>query len=76
MATRSDLQAERSRALEVISQLIGRIGEEYMVLLPEAMPFLAELLEDPELEMQNRTRELLKRLEEISGESLDDYLKV
>lgn len=76
MATRSDLSLERFRALEVISQLIERLNEEYVILLPEAMPFLAELLEDPELTIQNKTRQLLRKLEEITGESLDEYLRI
>ncbi len=76
MATRSDLSLERSRALEVVTQLVERLNEEYVVLLPEAMPFLAELLEDPELTIQNKTRQLLRKLEEITGESLDEYLKL
>ena len=76
MATRSDKSLERSRALEVITQLVERLNEEYVILLPEAMPFLAELLEDPELVIQNKTRQLLRKLEEITGESLDEYLKI
>ena len=67
---------ERRRALEVILQPVGRLGEEYVMLLPEAMPFLVELLEDPELHIQNSTRELLLKPEEITGENIDEYLKV
>ena len=62
--------------MEVVTQLVERLNEEYVVLLPEAMPFLAELLEDPELTIQNKTRQLLRKLEEITGESLDEYLKL
>lgn len=76
MSTRSDEPIERRRALEVIFQLVGRLGEEYVLLLPEAMPFLAELLEDPELHIQNGTRALLRNLEETTGENLGDYLKM
>lgn len=76
MATRSDRQIQRARALEVICQLVDRLNEEYVVLLPEAMPFMAELLEDPELSLQNKTRKLLRQLEEMTGESLDEYLKI
>jgi len=76
MSTRSDDPVERRRALEVVLQLVGRLGEEYVMLLPEAMPFLAELLEDPELHIQNGTRELLRKLEEITGENFDEYLKM
>ena len=76
MCTRSDDAVERRRALEIVLQLVGRLGEEYVMLLPEAMPFLAELLEDPELHIQNGTRELLLKLERITGENLDEYLKM
>ena len=76
MATRSKSAEERRRALAVIVQMADRLGEEYMVLLPEAMPFLAELLEDPEYIIQNDTRAFLKKLEELTGESLDEYLRL
>ena len=75
MATRSESHVERRRALEVVKKLVDRLGEEYVMLLPEAMPFLAEVLEDPELHIQNETRALLRSLEELTGESLEEYLK-
>lgn len=76
LASRSDAPKERRRALEVVAQLVERLGEEYVVLVPEAMPFLSELLEDPELHIQNETRRLLQKLEQLTGENLDEYLKV
>ena len=33
-------------------QLVGRLSEEYLALLPETLPFLAELLEDAELAVE------------------------
>lgn len=75
MTTRDDDSRIRKRALEVVNGLVQNLGEEYIVLLPEAMPFLAELLEDPELDIQNATKILLKKLEDVSGENLDEYLK-
>lgn len=75
MASRSENAKERRRSLEVVVRLVDRLGEEYVILLPEAMPFLAELLEDPELHIQNETRKLLHKLEELTGENLEEYLK-
>ena len=43
----------RRRALQVAVVLVERLGKEYTVLLPKAMLFLAELPEDPELEVPN-----------------------
>lgn len=40
----------------------------------QALPFLAELLEDPEPGVAARARSLCRRLEALSGESLDPYL--
>lgn len=74
-STRDDDSRVRRRGLAVIDKMLEGLGEEYIILLPEAMPFLAELLEDPELNIQNATKILLKRLEDVSGESLDDYLR-
>ncbi|KAK9810295.1 hypothetical protein WJX72_008160 [[Myrmecia] bisecta] len=75
MATRSANASERQRALAVVAGLVGRVREDYLVLLPEALPFLAELLEDPELAIAAATQRLIKTLEELSGESLEQYLK-
>lgn len=75
MTTRDDDARVRRRALQVLVDLVGKLGEEYVVFLPEAMPFLAELLEDPELSIQNSAKHLLKTLETVSGESLDEFLR-
>jgi hypothetical protein len=41
----------------------------------QTLPFLAELLEDPEPAVEARAQDLQKLLEEVSGEKLDDYLR-
>lgn len=75
MQTRSPSARTRLAALEAAAQLVSRLREEYLVLLPEALPFLAELLEDPELAVEARAKELLRQLEALSGESLEQYLQ-
>lgn len=103
------------------TQLVGRLSEEYLALLPETLPFLAELLEDAELAVevswlwlwrpqlvgrdpigalaglwwrwvlhaacadsscplrcpleQARAQQLVRSLEALSGESLEQYLR-
>ena len=76
MATRSSSIEERLRAVAAVDGLVGRMREEYLLLLPEAIPFLAELLEDPEHRVAVATQRLIKTLEELSGESLGQYLQV
>ncbi|GIL74166.1 hypothetical protein Vretimale_4805 [Volvox reticuliferus] len=76
MLTRNSLPRVRALALEAVAQLVDRLREEYLVLLPEALPFLSELLEDTDAAVAARVREVVALLEEISGEKLDEYLKV
>ncbi len=41
----------------------------------QTLPFLSELLEDPEVSVESRAQQVLASLEEIGGEKLDQYLK-
>ena len=75
MVTRSEAPQERTRALAVTAGLVERLREDYLGLVPEALPFLAELLEDPEPQVVAATQILIARLEELSGEDLSQYLK-
>ncbi|PNH06163.1 hypothetical protein TSOC_007476 [Tetrabaena socialis] len=76
MLTRSGSPRTRALALEVAAQLVERLREEYLVLLPETLPFMSELLEDGDAGVAERVRQVVKQLEEISGEKLDEYLTV
>lgn len=51
------------------------MGEEYLLLLPECLPFLSELLEDDASDVTSQTGELIRYIEELSGEKLDAYLQ-
>ena len=46
-----------------------------MVLLPECLPFLSELMEDASPEVVELTAETIRFIEELSGEKLDEYLQ-
>jgi len=50
-----------------------QIGEEFLLLLPECLPFLSELLEDESGEVSDSTAACIRFIEEMSGESLDSY---
>lgn len=45
MRTREDSPHVRMAALQVIGEFYSRLGEEFLILLPETIPFLAELME-------------------------------
>jgi U3 small nucleolar RNA-associated protein 10 len=73
--TRREEATCRLAAVEVIHNLVGRLREEYLTLLPESLPFLSELLEDSSPAVLARTQELTKVLEELSEEDLQEYLR-
>ena len=62
----------RTRVLSImtIEQIVDKLQEEYLQLLPEAIPFLGELCEDMEPEIENLSRALTKKLSKLSGEDL------
>lgn len=54
---------------------VVQIGEEYLVMLPECLPFLSELMEDSDRDVVAAVNETIRYIEEISGEKLDEYLQ-
>ncbi|KAL5979877.1 hypothetical protein ACLOJK_038989 [Asimina triloba] len=74
MQTRSDKIRPRMLGLRIVRYLVEHLKEEYLVFLPETIPFLAELLEDAELPVKTLAQETLKEMEILSGENLREYL--
>lgn len=64
----------RKAGISCLLSIIETIGEEYMVLLPECLPVLSELLEDEE-EIAGMAKECVRQGEELLGESLEDSLR-
>jgi len=73
MQTRSEMVRSRLLGLRVVKYLVENLKEEYLVLLAETIPFLAELLEDVELAVKTLAQDILKELEAMSGENLRQY---
>jgi len=66
----------RKSGVKALLLIIQSLGEEYMVLLPEYLPILSELLEDDEdEEIIFLAKECIRHSEEFLGESLEDSLK-
>ena len=75
MATRHPRGAVRLASLHTLHQLFVEVGEEFLVLLPECLPFLSELLEDESSDVADLTSKVVRYIEELSGEKLDQYLQ-
>lgn len=66
----------RKSGVKALLSIIQSLGEEYMVLLPECLPVLSELLEDDEdEEIVVLAKECIRQGEALLGESLEDSLR-
>ncbi|KAG0325600.1 HEAT repeat-containing protein 1 [Dissophora globulifera] len=65
----------RLSALRVVQEFYKRLGEEFLILLPETIPFLAELMEDDDHEVEALTQQVIADIEVYLGGSLQKYFR-
>ncbi|MCJ1284859.1 snoRNA-binding rRNA-processing protein utp10 [Xylographa opegraphella] len=71
---RSDNAAVRLAAVQCEMSLTGKLGEEWLSLLPEMLPFISELQEDDDERVEREVGTWILQIEGILGESLDSML--
>eukprot|EP00611_Tribonema_gayanum_P008177 TRINITY_DN1763_c0_g2_i1.p1 TRINITY_DN1763_c0_g2~~TRINITY_DN1763_c0_g2_i1.p1 ORF type:complete len:549 (-),score=286.24 TRINITY_DN1763_c0_g2_i1:90-1736(-) len=71
---RSSAAVVRVAALAVIERCFRVVGEEFLGLLPECLPFFSEAMEDASPEVEGAARRLVKYIEDVLGESVESYL--
>lgn len=64
----------RLAAVKCEQALTERLGEEWLALLPEMLPYISELMEDDDEAVEQEVRKWVLQIEEILGEKLDDML--
>ncbi|KAL8051037.1 hypothetical protein ABFS82_06G118900 [Erythranthe guttata] len=74
MQTRSEKIRARVLGLRIVKYLVEKLKEEYLVLLPETIRFLDEVLEDSELPVKSLAQDIVREIETMSGESIRQYL--
>lgn len=72
--TRSLIPAVRYAGIYLVSKLYGTVGLPILTLLPETMSYVSELMEDEDLEVEKMVRLFIKQIEEMTGESIQNYL--
>lgn len=75
MCSRSARPHTRLLSVRVTASLVDRLQEEYLVLLPETIPFVSELLEDTDEAVEAATRDLLAKLTDVSGEDVKSLMQ-
>uniref|UniRef100_A0A0A1XM81 HEAT repeat-containing protein 1 n=1 Tax=Zeugodacus cucurbitae TaxID=28588 RepID=A0A0A1XM81_ZEUCU len=74
MKTRTNVPEVRILSFNCCLEIVRKLGEDFTPLLPETVPFVAELLEDENQRVEKNTRKAVQELENILGESLQSYL--
>ncbi|POM77358.1 Protein Kinase subdomain containing hypothetical protein [Phytophthora palmivora] len=74
MKSSSEKSLQHFYMLVTVEKCYQVIGDEFLAMLPESIPFLAELMEDTNDEVEKTCHRVIKQIEDISGESLDQYL--
>jgi U3 small nucleolar RNA-associated protein 10 len=75
LKARNDHAVVRRATIGVLRRFFSRLRESWLFLLPETIPFVAELMEDNDLLVERDIQLAIKDIETLSGESLEHYLK-
>jgi hypothetical protein len=76
MKTRSEHPWKvRHASLLLVEHMFSKLGERYLVVLNDTLPFLSESLEDEHPLVEAAAKEIVKKIETLTGETLQDYLK-
>ncbi|XP_055547032.1 HEAT repeat-containing protein 1 homolog [Wyeomyia smithii] len=74
LKTRNNDPEIRLFALDACTAIALKIGENFAPLLPESIPFLAELLEDENETVERAVQKTIREIEKVTGEELHKYL--
>ena len=72
---RHDDALVRLSAVKCEQSLTDRLGEDWLALLPEMLPFISELQEDDDEDVERETTSWIRQIEGILGESLEGMLQ-
>jgi U3 small nucleolar RNA-associated protein 10 len=72
---RSEDSHTRLATVKCEQSLTKRLGEEWLSLLPEMLPFISELREDDDEMVERETQRWITMVEEILGEDLEGMLQ-
>lgn len=75
MQTRNSSPIMRLGAFKIVENLFNKMGERYLVLLNDTLPFLSEGMEDESPDVELTTRSIVQRIEQMTGDSIHEYLK-
>ncbi|KAI1842646.1 hypothetical protein JX266_011108 [Neoarthrinium moseri] len=72
---RSEHAGVRLAAVRAEQRLTDRLGEDWLAMLPEMLPYISELQEDDDEDVERETQRWIVGIEGILGENLDAMLQ-
>ncbi|ROW12766.1 hypothetical protein VMCG_00274 [Cytospora schulzeri] len=72
---RSENAAVRLAVVKCEQALVDKVGEEWLSMLPEMLPFISELQDDDDEIVDRETHRWIVKIEGVLGESLDSMLQ-
>lgn len=72
---RSETAAVRLAVVKCEQALVDKVGEEWLAMLPEMLPYISELQDDDDEIVDRETHRWIVKIEGVLGESLDSMLQ-
>ncbi|CAN8096645.1 unnamed protein product [Discula destructiva] len=72
---RSETAAVRLAVVKCQQALVDKVGEEWLAMLPEMLPYISELQDDDDEVVDRETHRWIVKIEGVLGESLDSMLQ-
>lgn len=75
LKSRSENISVRLAVINIITEMLEHFKERYIVLINDLLPFLNEMLDDLDPEIEKNCKNIVVQLEKISGENIREYIK-
>lgn len=73
LKARHRLPEVRLMCIDATLAVAERLGENFLPLLPDSIPFLAELMEDEQEDIEQKTRKAIQQMEKYVNEPIESY---
>ena len=73
--SKHDVPAVRLASLKVTEALVYKLEERFLAILSDVLPYVSEALEDTNDDVEETARNIVQKIETMTGESIQQYLK-
>jgi hypothetical protein len=73
--SKHDIVAVRLASMKITEALLYKLEERFLTLLSDIIPFISEAFEDTDEEVEQTARSIIQKIESMTGESIEQYLK-